>query len=346
MRPLGIPILLFLLLAATAFADPFETFIQLAPSSAPCVQVANTTAGPLAIWVNDAGVMRANERFVTDAAVRGGVASFGDYALVVWTQPDGSVMAKRVQPDGRTAGVVRKIGSNANGPIAIAAAKDRYFVAWGGTLGEVYAAIVNDVGDPFVPAMPVTTQSPSLVGEIAAAASEDGFAAVWHSWAEQKVLAVTVAESGVPVSMTPLLVSDNGIFADVTSNGDDFFVAWTDGPSLRARTLTVGRELGRVRSLGVGQAPRISWDGFAYTVAFVREVRPRPGFAFVVLFVARFNVYGGVVETIAEAVTVVPRTWDVDAKDGRVHLVISTSEVTLRSATVREPRPRERVLRH
>ena len=349
MRPLGIPALF--LITATAFADPFETPIQLDQTSAADVEVTATAEGPLPIWIDDTGEMRANGRFVTAAAVRGAVASFGDYALVVWTQADGAVMAKRVRPDGVTAGLVRRIGSNATGPVAIAAASDRYFVTWGGTLGEVYAAIVSDVGNPLVPAMPVTTQSPSQspsgIDEIAASASENGFAAVWHVWSERKVFAITVAESGVPASMTPLLVSDDGLFPDITSNGDSFFTAWMDGNGLlRARTLTVERELGRVRSLGVGQAPRISWDGFAYIVAFARVVHPRPGFAFPVLFVTRVNAYGGVIETLAQAAALLPRTWDVDAGSGRVHLVVSSNEVTLRSATMREPRPRMRVLRY
>lgn len=345
MRLLGIPALF--LIAATALADPFEPPIQLEQASAADAEVTATAEGPLAIWIDDGGEMRANGRFVTAAAVRGAVASFGDYALVVWTQADGAVMAKRVRPDGVTAGVIRNIGSNATGPVAIAAASGRYFVTWGGTLGEVYAAIVSEVGNPLVPAMPVTTQSPSGIGEIAAAASENGFAAVWHVWSERKVFAITVAESGVPSSMTPLLVSDDGLFPDITSNGDSFFTAWMDGNGLlRARTLTVERELGRVRSLGVGQAPRITWDGFAYIVAFAREVQPRPGFSFPVLFVTRVNAYGGVVEPLGEVGVILPRTWDVDARGGRVHLVVSSNEVTLRSATMREPRPRIRVLRH
>jgi len=346
MRPLGIPFLLFL--AATAFADPFETPVQIATTSAPHVEVASTAAGPLAIWIEDGGTLRANGRFVSDAAKGASVASFGEYALVVWTLEDGAVMAKRVRPDGMTAGLVRRIGSNATGAIAIAAASDRYFVTWGGTLGEVYAAIVNDVGDPLVPAMPVTTQSPGTIGEIAAAASADGFAAVWHVWpGETKVFAITVAESGVPLSMTPIEISDDGIFPDITSNGNNFFIAWTNGEALwmSARTLTLQRDLGRVRSIGPSRIPRIAWDGFAYTVAFAREFSPRGGFVFPVLFVTRINEYGGVIETLATAAALVPREWDVDARNGRLHLVISSGDLTLRSATVREPRPRTRVLR-
>ncbi|HEV7241326.1 MAG TPA: hypothetical protein VGQ36_18990 [Thermoanaerobaculia bacterium] len=346
MRPLEI--LFLFLLAATALADPLEAPVQLAPTSAAHVEVTATAVGPLAIWIRDDGVMKAQGRYVTNTAVRGAVASFGDYALVVWTRADGAVMAVRVRPDGMTAGVVRRIGSNATGPIAIAAASDRYFVTWAGTLGEVYAAIVSDVGNPLVPAMPLTTQSPSMINEIAAAASENGFAAVWHVWSEKKVFATTAAESGVPASMTPLLVSDDGLFPDITSNGDSFFAAWTDGDfeSLLARTLTLDRELGRIRSLGKGMAPRISWDGFAYTVAFARNVQPRPGFSFPVLWVTRVNVAGGVVETLASAAALLPGSWDVDARSGRVHLVRSSSDVAIQSATVREPDPRMRVLRH
>ena len=151
----------------------------------------------------------------------------------------------------------------------------------------------------------------------------------------------------MPASMTPLLVSDDGLFPDITSNGDSFFTAWMDGNGLlHARTLTVERELGRVRSLGVGQAPRITWDGFAYIVAFAREVS-----AAARLLVSRAVRHADQRlrrrrRNVGEVGVILPRTWDVDARDGRVHLVVSSNEVTLRSATVREPRPRIRVLRH
>src|SRR3712207_6988641 len=54
---------------------------------------------------------------------------------------------------GTPAGVERVIANDTgSGSLAIAAAGDRYIVAWAGHLGTVWAAIVSTLGDPIVPA--------------------------------------------------------------------------------------------------------------------------------------------------------------------------------------------------
>ncbi len=324
----------------------FGSLTQFPTPTASLVEVASTSAGPLTVWLEDSGAVQANGQLVTSGAERIGVASHGDYALVVWTQADGSVMAARRRPDGTAAGVVRRIGSNASGPLAVVDADDRYFVAWMGSLGEVYGAIVSTIGLPIVPAMPITTQSSSHIDEIAVAASAEGFAVVWHDLLARQVFATTVRASGVPVSMTPLLVTDDGGFPDVASDGEGFFVVWGIG-TVSARTLSLEGELGRVRTVTVGTAPRVAWDGFAYSIAFLREVRPRPATVLQALMMLRISEYGTYVELLQPASIIFPRAWDVDARGGRLDLVFSGSAgVSVHSATVGEPRTRVRAVRY
>ncbi|HEX6094846.1 MAG TPA: hypothetical protein VF432_00875 [Thermoanaerobaculia bacterium] len=343
MRPLTLAALVFL--ALSALADPFGPPTQLSETSAPRVEVASTSAGPLVVWLDDSGVLRANGRTVASAAVRVATASVGDTALVVWTQADGSVWARRLSPDGSSSGVVRKIGSSAAGPVAVAAADGRYFVAWPGLLGQIYAAIVSPLGGPIVPAMPVTAQSGSTIGEIAAAASADGFAVVWHDLEARDVFATTLDTNGVPVSMTPLLVSDDGGFPDVASDGTTFLIVWGLG-TIHARTLTVDGDLGRTRTVTLGVAPRIAWDGLAYSMAYVHQVYPRPGFSFQQLTAMRLTSYGTYVERLSPANTLMPRIYDVDARSGRFDLGHSVNSVWVQSAMVGEPRTRVRAMRH
>src|SRR5215213_4272862 len=106
MRLLGIPGLL--LLATAALAD-FGPPTQFTTASAGYVAVASTITGPLAVWREDSGVVRANGQLVTEQATRMATASLGHFALVVWTEPDGSVQAMRRQPDGTFAGDMRRI---------------------------------------------------------------------------------------------------------------------------------------------------------------------------------------------------------------------------------------------
>jgi hypothetical protein len=342
MRLLGIPFLL--LLASAALAD-FGPSTQFTTASSGYVAVASTTTGPLAVWREDTGVVRANGQLIAEDSTRIAASSLGDFALVVWTEPDGSVTAVRRRPDGTSAGVERHIGSNATGPVAVIAAGDRYFVAWAGSLGQVYASIVTSLGDRIVPAMPVTTQSTGTIDEVSAAASADGYAIVWHVLAERKVFAVTVHASGAPVSMTPLLLSGDGGFPDVASDGSGFFAVWGIG-TIYARTLELDGTLGRVRTVTTGVAPRVVWDGFAYGLAFIRDFQPRPGTYLHQLVTMRISEYGTYVEGLQAANTLLPRSWDVDARPGRLDLVYSLSWIAVQSATVGEPRTRIRVLRH
>lgn len=333
----GMRLLVLLLLAVPVLAVPSE------------LGIASTASGPLAVWREDSGAVIANGNVVTGGAVRMAVAANGDFALVGWTEADGAVRAMRRNADGTTAGVVSTIGSNAAGPIAVAAAGDRYFIAWAGSLGEVYAALVSTAGVPLVPAMPVTAQSGAMVSRIATAANVHGFAAVWDDQTTDQVFALTLDPNGVPVSMAPLLLSEYGASPDVTSDGSTFFAVWAMG-SIAARTFTVDRRLGRVRAVTKGGSPRVVWDGSAYSLVMTRLVSPRGGFQVPVLATMRVSVYGTYAGELVQVPGFADITFmhDVDARGGRVDVLYNggTIAMQLLSATVGEPRTRTRAARH
>ena len=290
------------------------------------------------------GTMKANGRVVTTDAMYIAADAIGDFALVGWTRPNGDVMVARRNPDGSAAGIARRVGTSATGPVAITAADDRYLVAWGGTLGQIYGAIVSPIGLPIVPAVPITTQSNGSVGAIAAAAAADGFAVVWHDVPGFKSYAITLDTNGVPVSMDLLPITGRA-FPDVTSNGENFLVVWN---GMQSRTLTVDRKLGIVHNMETGSAPKVAWDGQAYAVVFVREVSPRGGFSFPVLFGTRVTIYGTHVESLGVGSGILlPGDWDVDAVGGRIDVVhTGGSAVAVQSSTADAPRTRIRAVRH
>jgi hypothetical protein len=330
----------------TALADPFGPAVFYEDSQAGLVAVASLPSGPLAVWRDLNGTVKANGHVVAPNSVRIAVAGVGNFALVVWTEADGDVMAARRRADGTAAGVTRRVGTRATGPVAVAGTADRYFIAWPGTLGEINGALVNTTGLPILPAMAVTTQSSANITEIQAAEAVGGFAAVWHDVSTQKVYAITVDTNGLPISMEPLLLAEDNEFPDIASNGEVFLAIWGAGTS-ESRTLSVDRTLGIVHKVRGGVAPKIAWDGTAFGMAFAANVQPRPGFSFPVLFVRRITIYGTYVEQLSPASPLLPGNWDVGAVPGRLDLVHSGSGgVWVQSATVHAPRTRVRALRH
>lgn len=318
----------------------------LAQQPARSVEVASTGSTPVRVWVDFNGVVKANEHLVTLAAVEAAVAATGDSALVVWTEADGTVRAMPRNVDGTAAGAASAIGSNATGAVAVAAASDRYFIAWAGSLGEVYGALVSTAGVVLVPAMPVTAQSGVTISRIAAAANANGFAVVWDVRPVAGVFATTLDPNGVPVSMTPLVLSEYGWSPDVTTDGNTFFAVWA--PNF-ARTFTIDRSLGRVRTVAKGGGSmRVAWDGFAYSVAFTRLVPARGGFMVPEIAAIRINAYGAYV---GQLMTVDPfvsmaSTWDIDASDGRIDLLFSSAGVHLESRMAEALPKRARSARH
>lgn len=332
MRTLQVTFMLALLSVATgafAYGSSFD--------------IASTVDHPLVLRVED-GVATVNGHFIWGRVREGAIAARASDGFAAWTEADGAVMGVRLGADGSATGTVRRFGSSARGPITIAAAEDRYLIAWAGAFGEVNGAIVGPTGAPMVPAMPLTTQSPSEIGEMRAAASADGFAIAWHFFPEADVAAVTLNAYGVPVSMTPLVISVDGSYEDVTSDGKQFFVAWGNGDFISGRTLSVEGELGPVRRLVDGAAPRIVWDGVAYAMTFIHRI-PSPPFeswyALAVLRVTSFGKHLGVIELNSPG-----SPGEIDARGGRIDIAYFRKGVVVQSISVpAEPR-RMRSVRH
>lgn len=333
MRSLGT--LLLLLLAANTFGQT-------------TVETAITYAGDQPLLMSrDGGTVRIDDRVVTDSAVRSAIDGLGGQALLVWTQEGGAVMAQRFDASGKGVGFALRIGTNAAGPVAVAAGTDRYLVTWPSAQGDLYATILKPSGDPLVPPMPVTKQGPTVL-EIAAAATGNTFAITWHIWPpETTVLATVLDDLAMPSSMEPLVVTTDGTFPDVTSNGSGFYIAWggMDVTGIHGRSLFPNGLLGNVQRLTSGddRGPRVAWDGFAYTIAFAQFGHPRPGVSIWILAIRRFSAAGAYVESLELPSTLyMPRTWDVVAGDGRV----TVAAPPLHTFAVGPLRKRSRTVRH
>jgi hypothetical protein len=355
--PRSLALAVLLLVSSTLFADPFGPPVQLTSTAATQVSLAYTTDDLLVLSRADSVVRVKASRvagdgyLVTDSAVRAAISAIEDRGLVVWTSASGAVLAMRLSSTGEPAGSAVRIGDLAAGSIAIAASGDRYLVAWQGNLDNVYATLLDSGAGVRVPSMPISTIGLAPIGELAAASNGDGFAVVWHSWAHDlKIFAVTLDHNAQPVNLEPLVVAENGLFPDVTSNGSHYFVAWgnTDYKGVRARTLAPDRTLGRIVSVSSdpgAAAPRIAWDGSAYSAAFIRIAQPRPGLMIPFLSAVRIRESGGAVETLGSVVPFFGQDFELVARDGVVDLVVSGG-LTRRTAVVHPPRVRSRAVRH
>ncbi|MEO8379978.1 MAG: hypothetical protein ABI779_09985 [Acidobacteriota bacterium] len=356
MSPVRTLLLILPLLGTIARAATFAEPVRLTPSPATEVALAYTTDGPLVVWRNEAGTLIAraaggsDEHLVASETQRIAVAAIGRGGLAVWTQTSGAVMVVRLTGDGVPSGAIVRLASNAAGAVTVAASEDRYFVAWLSNLGEVYSALLDSSAGIQVPAMAASTQSLDSIDELRSASSGDGFAVVWHRWSPTRAIhALTFDANGTPASLVPMVIEEDGYFPDVTWNASTYFVAWGDARGIGGRTLTPQRDLGRrVRVTGEEDVvPRIGWDGSAYDAAFVRYAHPRPGFSIPFMAAQRFRPSGADLENLGARAPLLPGSWDLDARDGRVDLVVASSDgVTLQTATVTTPPVRSRAVRH
>ena len=199
--------------------------------------------------------------------------------------------------------------------------------------------------------MPVTTQQSHTIRELRADAADNTFAVVWHGYPDPRVFATMLNEVAMPLSMTPLVVTDRGAFPDVSSNGQSFYIVWNDTEifNIHGRELMADGTLGRVRRLTVWstQVARVVWDGFAYTVGYVQVGRPRPGTMITFLSVLRFNRAGGQIgyyEVVSSPYF--PRLFDLGAQDGRVELFLAgAGGVSVETAAATEPPKKIRAVR-
>jgi hypothetical protein len=342
MRLRGISAVFFVSL--TALAEPFAGGRFLTDTGPVEAAIASTSTQALVIW-RDGTVLTANGHRLTYDAKHAAVAAVGEAGLAVWTEAGGFVTGSRLTETGAPFGPAFRIASNAAGAIAIAGGADRYLVAWPTILGDIYAAVLDAAGTPLVPAMPVTMQTAGTIEDISAASMGNTFALVWHS--SSQIHATTLDDLGMPGSMKPTLVSDAGGSADITSNGSTFFAVWAGEHGLRGRNLAADGSVGRVQKLTNGSdfAPRVAWDGSAYSVAYLHSIPPRH--VITVLEVFRFSTTAVPVEHLLQSsLTAVwfPSLWDIDAREGHVDLVRRWGEfLLLETASVDiVPPPRRR----
>ena len=342
MRLFAFPVIL--LIAAAAFADPFGPPVRIT-SEIGVPSLTYVSDRLLVVWRNAEGV-EANGRTIASGAVDAAIDGLNDEALVVWTEANGRVRGQRVSAIGNRIGSPITIGTNAAGVVAVAAGIDRYLIAWPSTLGDIYASVVDANGTRIIPPAPISTQQTSAIDGIEAASLRDTFAVVWS--ADSAVFATTLNDLAVPASMTPISIAGNAQSPDITASPFSFFIVWNDTPQgIRGRSLFTDGTLGRVLPLVAGYTPRVEWDGFAYTVAHLTRIVPRPGFSFEARAAERFTIGGAMIESLNPAFEFFPTTWDIAAREGRVDLVAAHADgLTLETATVGPPSLRPRVVRH
>jgi hypothetical protein len=354
LRPLA---LLALVLASSAvFAAPFGPARTISPliSVPGDVELAYVGDSVVALWIEGSVLHSAvaggrTSREIAAGVERVGVAWSEDRALVVWTQTSGAVMAVPLESDGSIGGSIVRIGT-AEGSFAVAVAygSGRYVAAWAGPLDAVYAAALSPAGGIVVPAMPVSTQAAAGIGAVEMASNGERFAVVWYLWTSPlEVFATTLSDNAVPLSMTPIRLGA-GAIPDVTSDGSGFMAVWGGGtqPGIVGRRLSPSGEILReVRFTSeIDTAPRVAWDGSAYTIAYRHYVEPRPGFAFNILTVYRFAASGAYVESLRpDSGILFIGEIDLIARDGRVDLMWGGS---LQTAEVEWPFARRRPTRH
>ena len=350
-RPLVLLTISLVLASVSSAVERFGPPQQIASTPVDDFAVAYTTSGRVVAWRGPEGVYANGKTLSAVVATGVAVAAVENRALVAWTQEDGAVMVARVSATGSQIGSIVRIASNAAGPIVATAGEDRFLVAWATDLGDVYAAVFNRFGTKLVAPMPVTTQQSYRIREMRAEAAGNTFAVVWHGYPDPNVSATILNEVAMPLSMTPLVVTDRGAFPDVASNGESFYVVWNDTEvfHIHGRSLTADGAVGRVDQLTSleSQVARVVWDGFAYTIGYVQVGRPRPGVMIPFLSVFRVNENGGRVSYFDVVYgPYFARLFDLGAHDGQVELFIaSIGGMTVQSAVVTEPRKKIRVVR-
>lgn len=353
----------FIFSTVSARAIGFEPITRLTESRARDVALAYTTDHVLAAWVDMQGgglqVKRTDDlgpgHVLTASARSLAMASIGEAVLVVWTDVSGDVMASRVDGQGAPLGETVKIGdhSRITSSVAVAASADRFFVVWDGDFDLLYASVVGTDSQVHVPAMVVVgagagSFSPSV------ASNGTGFAVVWNTRPEKKVFALTFDENGVQRSFVPLLVGENASFSDVASDGKSYVVVWsgtTDASLTRMRQLTGDHLLGMEVIAGYGYAPRIAWDGVAYTMLYLGTYYNGMGQTHIevpVLLPKRFHLRGAVTDTrVVYGLRTSPDAYAIIARGQRADFIGSDVRgVVAGTTSLFSPFPRRRLVRN
>src|ERR1051325_498336 len=305
--------------------------LPLAPGSAPAV--VQTDAGALLAWLDNslkttlAGTGRITTLLDHNPAAFA-LATHGPESLAVWA--DGAKLtAIRLDGRGVPIGEPFTVANTTTTQVAVAADGERYVIAWPGLFGDIWALVIDRDGGIVLPPMPVTTQSTDTPSSLRVASNGESFLITWN--AGRRVFAQLVDDNGVPRMFLPMLVTNPGGSPDVASNGRDFFVVWhrAPNPGLGAAEVSADGEVGDELQLTTGTdgEPRVTWDGYAYAVAYNTLVRfgsrevPQ-------MIVARFGANGYLLES---ASTGALGEKSIAARNGRIalsYVEVSTVMVT------------------
>ena len=215
------------------------------------------------------------------------LATNGSSSLVVWEdeRSDGEIYGARVGSDGEVldpAGIrISPLQQSANNPV-VAWDGTNYFVAWD-TYDQINGARVTPSGEVLDRPPIVISNAPNGVTQPAVAWNGVNYLVAWTDYRSQreKVFGARVGSDGVVLDPAGIPISAHSMGQEdptVASDGENWFVAWTDN-----RTADDGVFATRVSGAGVvldptgielstalntQYAPSAAWNGTTYLVAW------------------------------------------------------------------------------
>jgi hypothetical protein len=331
--------------------------------------------GAVAIWddaATRAGRVNAMQP-ISDATMLVGersrqtaAASIGNQTMVAWLHND-DLFAQVIGSDGKPVGPpidIAFVDSRHTQRFAIAASRDRYLILYEAS-SRVIGAILDANGKVLNYFLQVSSgEYGHNVERISIASNGREFLAVWdvssaEPWVtpctlvcpsdDREVRAVLIDDEGNPVPGTERTLSTSAADPAITTNGRDYFVAWTRlGGGISGQTIGAGFDAaGDPITITARQdyGPHLAWDETLYDLAWINNDN---GLA---LAADRINAAGHIVEPLLTSATFtgfVPRDFDLAARDGKVVLAVPAGgHLRLQYVTVTPPLPaRIRAVRH
>jgi len=296
----------------------------------------------------------------------GGAASIGDQSFGVWLQGDW-MYGQRFDAAGNPVGspvYIAMVDSRHTMRLGVAAANDRYIVAWA-VASRVTASVIDTNGNILDDDVELSSGTFGRnVEAVKVASTGDEFLLVWETtgdepWStpctlacpndDREVHAVVVDKDGKPVKSTDKVLAHGAGEPDVASNGvDDYFAVWTNvaGVMSGVHIARGATSIGPVKQLAASNAygPRVAWDGAAYDLAYVDASDSQA------LRAVRLDAGDQVADVIGTPVLhqgVWPRQFGIAGKDGTIAVTyVDGVRLVLASGPATIPVTRTRAVRH
>jgi len=243
--------------------------------------------GALFVW-NDGHALRAEvyrgvqPTSIALPGVRCSIAPADDFALLLCTMADGSVVAVRIDPNGDE--IAPRKTMPLSGAVSGAWNGSRFLVAWVDGVGQIRNQLFDREMNAAGPPHWLFRFSPNDVAVQVVTVGDRFLYLIEETWRPNcgfecpppgaNVNAQPIDADGNP--LPEVAVTTHGWMPRAASNGQELVLVWTEFRSagIHARRLTrdgafLGDEV--VIDSGPAYAPRVAWDGTFYDVAFRRD---------------------------------------------------------------------------